>query len=189
MITNFNTKEYSPSVLEIFNSKSSWFIRYGSIMLILVLAILLVASSFIKIQNNFNTKLVFYNNGSNNTAINNKIGTRNYLNKLSGLNNKNISGIYALIKFPLEISSNFKIGQNILLSLTNSYGKEKFIKATILRIEDAIFDANQIITIGFNSNNEIDAFYRKKIVKAKIRIKKISILNYLLSSITNNYNI
>lgn len=189
MITNFNTKEYSPSVLEIFNSKSSWFIRYGSIMLILVLAILLVASSFIKIQNNFNTKLVFYKNGSNDTSINNKIKTKNYLTRLSGLNNKNISGIYALIKFPLEISSNFKIGQNILLSFTNSYGKEKFIKATILRIENAVFDNNKIITISFNSSFELNDLYRRKKIRAKIIMRKVSVLSRLLNSLRNSHNI
>ncbi len=184
MIANFNTKEYSPRVLEIFNSKPNWFIRYGTLVLFILMGILLFASTLIKMQNNISVQLVFYVNDGKNTIMNNKVESQNYfvspnpLDKLLQIQKKNKNNIYALIKSHVKISSNFKIGQTILLELPNlSMVSKRFFKCTILSFDDDIFDNNQIITVSFNSYSKSIGLYFGKKNQAKIIMKKVTVFS------------
>ena len=72
MIKSFNKNEYSPSVLEILDSKPNWFIRYGTLVLFFILVAILLVSTLVEVQNNINVQLLFYKPESENNIINNK---------------------------------------------------------------------------------------------------------------------
>ena len=184
MITNFNTKEYSPSVLEIFNSKPNWFIRFGTLLLFILMGILLFVSTLIEVQNNINVQLVFYQINGNNTIIDNSVEMKNYFNsqdplyKLLQKQKTEKHKIYALMKSPVKISHKFKIGQTISLELPRlSTAKERIVKCTILSFDNDIFDNNQIVIVRLNSIFKDINKYKGKKNTAKIMMKKVTIFS------------
>jgi len=176
MITNFNTKEYSPSVLEIFNSKPNWFIRFGTLLLFILMGILLFVSTLIEVQNNINVQLIFYQINGNNTIIDNSVEMKRYFNSQNQKMEKH--KIYALMKSPIKISHKFKIGQTILVELPRlSTAKKRIVKCTILSFDNDIFDNKKIIIVSFNSYLKDIDLHRDKKNGAKIIMKKVTVFS------------
>ncbi len=178
MLTDFDTKEYSPRVLEILNGKPEWFISYGTLLLFILMGVLLFVSTLIKIQNNINVQFVIYDSDDKNTIIENSIETKIYFSKILQKQKPEQHKIYALIKSPVKVSDIFKIGQTILLKLPSlSIAKERIIKCTILSFDDDIFDNNQIVIVRLNSIFKDINKYKGEKNTAKIMMKKVTIFD------------
>ncbi len=178
MLNNFDTKEYSPRVIDILNGKPGWFISYGTLLLFILIGVLLFVSTLIKIQNNINIQFVIYDSDDKKTIIENSIETKTYFGKLLQKQKIENHKIYALIKSPVKVPVTFKIGQTILLKLPSlSMSKARIVKCTILGIDKDIFDNKKIIIVSFNFYPKSIDFYRGKKNKALIIMKKVTIFD------------